>query len=562
MPNKNLKLTLNDKDVHCTYKEDGCKWIGKLRDLEKHLNIGSENSQELEGCKFAIFDCIYCDDPIRRASLYEHRSRKCPKRPYICDYCNDYRSNYTDVTENHVQECPHAPVKCTNYGCKASVKRRDLGKHIEEDCTKTIVNCEFSFAGCPSSFPKDRLDNHNSRFSSHHTSLMAKHFLTSSREMNEKVVKLEKENEDLKKSVAELVKENTALSTEVSRMRNDHNNIVEDLKRDLNTLKSQNSEENKTLKQDLEQVRASSDNITENLKKDVNALRLESTQKSKEIKVLKLDLERIRAGNTTQLVAVQQQMSRDRESQQSAIKDQIRKQVAMQVGQVKRESKQDIAVYQRIDGVLAETQQLSLMMNQLSTSVAEHTRDLERVDKVASDLDRTRSRVAVNEDQIEKVRTYASTTLTSRAKIYPFDVVMENFPNFQVTNAEWSSPPFYINDYKLCLTIYANGDPTKKDKSNGSVSLYLHLMQGENDLTLQWPFLCTIYLTLVHPRSPEFNKTEELPFKKDTPAIYSGRVTDRRRAKGWGYASFITQREAEKFLWKDGNELHIRISKR
>ena len=36
--NNDLKRSLNQRHVLCTYSEDGCEWIGKLRDLEHHLN--------------------------------------------------------------------------------------------------------------------------------------------------------------------------------------------------------------------------------------------------------------------------------------------------------------------------------------------------------------------------------------------------------------------------------------------------------------------------------------------------------------------------------------------
>ena len=37
-PDKELKHSLDQLQVWCTYSEDGCKWSGELGELEHHLN--------------------------------------------------------------------------------------------------------------------------------------------------------------------------------------------------------------------------------------------------------------------------------------------------------------------------------------------------------------------------------------------------------------------------------------------------------------------------------------------------------------------------------------------
>ena len=37
-PDKNLKHSLSQLDVSCTYNIDGCEWTGKLRELDRHMN--------------------------------------------------------------------------------------------------------------------------------------------------------------------------------------------------------------------------------------------------------------------------------------------------------------------------------------------------------------------------------------------------------------------------------------------------------------------------------------------------------------------------------------------
>ena len=88
IPEKRLQRTLNEMKVYCPQKELGCEWIGELISLPQHLNTANE-SKQLVGCSFAVIECTFCGDDIQRKDLEEHKTHKCPQRPYSCDYCND-----------------------------------------------------------------------------------------------------------------------------------------------------------------------------------------------------------------------------------------------------------------------------------------------------------------------------------------------------------------------------------------------------------------------------------------------------------------------------------------
>ena len=450
------------------------------------MNIKSNN--ELEGCTFAKLNCIFCDELVCRKSLFEHRSQLCSKRPFVCEYCNIYKSNYDEVTEKHVKDCPHAPVKCTNEGCEVNVKRKDLQKHIDEACPESIIKCEFNYAGCCALFPRKNLGDHYIKKISLHMSLIAKHGQSILIKSQERIVKLEKENEDLKKSVAELTKTNT------------------ELKRSLGALESK---------------------IIEKFK----AFEVQSEANKTELIVFM----------TAEMQKVKHQISSDREFLQSRIKEEVEKQM---------ELRQD-------GGLKTQVNELSDKIDFMTSQVIEDNKVLS---KLHTDRNFTRSGVAACREKIENIHNYTSVTLTSRAKLFPIEIIMKDFPNYQVSSAEWVSAPFYINKYKLCMSIHANGDPGKRDRSVGFVSLYLHLMPGENDDTLSWPFQCTIFLKLVDPNFPKgMTKMEELRFSKKTTPMYTNRVMDKPKALGWGFDAFISQQEILKYLWDDGNELHIII---
>ena len=115
IPDKRLQRTLNEMKVYCSNKGLGCKWIGELGSLSLHLNTETEISdQEASYCLFASLGCVFCGNKFLRKELGEHKSNRCPKRPYSCDYCNDYESTCEDVTTNHWPVCPCRPVPCSN----------------------------------------------------------------------------------------------------------------------------------------------------------------------------------------------------------------------------------------------------------------------------------------------------------------------------------------------------------------------------------------------------------------------------------------------------------------
>ena len=126
-------------------------------------------------------------------------------------------------------------------------------------------------------------------------------------------------------------------------------------------------------------------------------------------------------------------------------------------------------------------------------------------------------------------------------------------------NDEWISLPFYLDGYKLCLTAFVNGDPHQS--SDGYFSLYAHLMKGDNDNQLSFPFQHTVTLELVHKSNEANNKKQNLPYTSSMKRKYNGRVTGPKdKAKGWGFARFISHAELNSFFHGDPERLIIKIS--
>ena len=88
---KRLKRSLYDFKVHCANKKQGCKWVGELGELEKHLNSKPPQDKQLEGCQFIQVQCLHCSKRILRSGVKIHQNDQCLRRPFTCGYRGGFR---------------------------------------------------------------------------------------------------------------------------------------------------------------------------------------------------------------------------------------------------------------------------------------------------------------------------------------------------------------------------------------------------------------------------------------------------------------------------------------
>ena len=139
--NKWLQRALNQLSVYCTHKNKGCKWVGPLGQLDEHLNLNADTGMLIEGCGFVSLRCHDCNESMPRNTYGAHISTHCEQRPFSCDHCGEYNSNYADVINNHWPQCPCHPVECVNK-CGAHPQRKDLSQHLSNECPLTSISCE------------------------------------------------------------------------------------------------------------------------------------------------------------------------------------------------------------------------------------------------------------------------------------------------------------------------------------------------------------------------------------------------------------------------------------
>ena len=121
-----------------------------------------EGHREKEnGCEFEPILCPHrgCNALVMRRDMNQHTNVECPLRPYHCEYCN-MAGTYQSVTGPHYKMCEMYPVKCPNGCTIETIPRKDLEKHMQEDCLLQLVPCHYERIGCTEQVRRQNLKRH------------------------------------------------------------------------------------------------------------------------------------------------------------------------------------------------------------------------------------------------------------------------------------------------------------------------------------------------------------------------------------------------------------------
>ena len=144
------------------------------------------------------------------------------------------------------------------------------------------------------------------------------------------------------------------------------------------------------------------------------------------------------------------------------------------------------------------------------------------------------------------------------------EFIMTQYSTHKKDGDMWYSPPFYTGPggYKMCLRVNSNG---RGSGTGTHVSVYVHLMRGEYDSRLVWPFKGDITLQLVNHNNDHLERIVSFSDVSVADGI-ANRVTSGDRAtKGWGKQKFISHTDVESSSstsrYIDNNSLTFRITK-
>ncbi len=204
-PNLGLKQPLYGFRVYCCNKAKGCDWQGELGQLDQHLNLDPDEDKQFIGCAFAEIQCLYCmfSTVLERCMLERHQLSECLARPFTCVMCEAYESTYYDVTNHHVSVCEYRPVECPNSCGDDNLQHQHLEGHLSSQCPLSLVECEFSHAGCDVEVCRKDLPSHLSDSMVTHMSLLARENRNLKLQVEENKLQLNKQAELLLKKQAE-----------------------------------------------------------------------------------------------------------------------------------------------------------------------------------------------------------------------------------------------------------------------------------------------------------------------------------------------------------------------
>ena len=139
--------------------EDFVTFPNKQLDREiKNLDVSCTNDKEgcmwqgklgkisdhLGNCQFEEVKCTNeCEKTIQRRYLIAHIETECPRRKVNCQFCHN-GVEYRFIEIQHKEECPKFHLPCPNKCEVSTVSREDMEAHRKE-CPLEMIQCDY---GC------------------------------------------------------------------------------------------------------------------------------------------------------------------------------------------------------------------------------------------------------------------------------------------------------------------------------------------------------------------------------------------------------------------------------
>lgn len=188
----------------------------------------------------------------------------------------------------------------------------------------------------------------------------------------------------------------------------------------------------------------------------------------------------------------------------------------------------------------------------------------ENLQRVCDALNAEQKQIEANIDDIQ-TKTIAALekklqTTTMPLPVPPFYVLVANFDRYQTYNSLFLSDPFYSHPggYKMVVIVRPNG---VGDKIRSHVSLHVHLLPGEFDDQLHWPFSGKVTVQAYNRTKEQwsFERAIEMTERKCGLETVSRCVDAPIAGAGAGCNDFLSLISLESYV-KSANSLRIRIA--
>ena len=312
--------------VHCTNKDRGCQWTGKVEQLDTHMDVNSGD------CQYVDVECREkCGQQVQKHQLATHIANECPKRDFTCVHCG-FKATYEVVSEQHWPECQNYPVPCPNRCQIGAVERNTLEDHLKM-CSLQLVDCDFSYAGCNEKLQRQDMEKHVEENTQKHLALMAAASMKMSQELQEQRDEFRGYLEQKERETAEQLKQKdsqiNAVEEQLQQLVREREEKIESMRK---TLEKKQKEGEQQLQQQLEQK---TKHIQESLQEKDNKVQGELHEKQQQIEALKEQIVQVKQDHEERIKAVEQR----REEQIKSLEVQSQQQVE-RIGKLEKQLKE------------------------------------------------------------------------------------------------------------------------------------------------------------------------------------------------------------------------------
>ena len=434
----------------------------------------------------------FLKEPTLTSCCGHHFCRECINRAitrsHVCPLCNNQGfQTFRNKEKERLVNALKVYCKWKSRGCEWVGELGRLEHHLdveEGDCGCVEVECEFGPVGCVAKLPRKDLQRHKEENVHKHLVLMSVMSLKS----NEAFVrKLQEQRVEFQQQLKQRDEEIQAIQESLHRQVG----FSQELQDKLEEKQRKIAKLEKQLQAKTEQLTQVEGKLTKNARQ---LAKVDGMLQNEHQKLVKL------------------------ERKQQEEKQEVNRQLAEVDEKVEEKGKELQTQFQRgNDQMDEEMTGLRRRIKQVEASLVEGLGQLKGVNEKARKLEK-------------QLMTF----------IPPPVFTMIHFEQHKKDGDDWYSPPFYSHTvgYKMCLRVRAEGQLAGEGTH---VSLYVHLMRGEHDDHLKWPFYGDITVQLLNQRSEEEHIKSTVHFKDITQSESKSRVTGIDRAGfGWGYSKFIT----------------------
>ena len=540
---ESFKRSLYAITIRCSQRGAGCEWVGKLGELDEHLNLQPLPKKLLVGCQFFEVECSYCMQPFQRRYVQAHQSDSCHRRPYTCQHCNKYAASFEDVTQNHWPVCPFFPLSCPN-NCEEVIQRQELEHHVSQGCPLTLVECNFRKVGCSAKLARKDVQSHLRDNVIEHMRL-------------QQMVLVQLQN-----IVTQCLDENDQLREALNTRERKVQTTLAKHQQKLEEVTFTGTLPFNFVMNDFEQHKRASDCwYSPSFYTHTHGYRM----------CIKICSNGCRSGSKTHVTVYGCLMRGDFDDDlrwpfQGAITIQLLNQLEDRnhhTYTINFARTADPARVSRImtgeraeNGVgvltfIAHTQ-LGLSAHQNCQYLANN--QLKFAVLKAINLDS----VTLATRRCQTLETFAS-MIESRVCVVPIEFTLSGFEDYKKQKSVWYSPAFFTRPrgYRMCVKVYPNG---WGEGEGTHVSIFICMMQGPFDAGLKWPFRGDVTFQIANQTESGDHFRMMIPLNHQTFGRSINRVLDRKRSAGLGCPQVLSHSSlAPKYL--QGDAIRIQISR-